>query len=57
MKCRTCKEKLKNVPRDFDALSILNPVTLYYCENKECAEFGYVVVVGYPDEQTLPTNK
>jgi hypothetical protein len=46
MLCRTCKKQLKKIPQGFDAFSFLSPVEQMYCENNECKEFGYVVVVG-----------
>lgn len=54
MKCRTCKEKLKNIPVGFDAFNFLNPVTQMYCENNNCEEYGYVTVVGIPEEDKPP---
>lgn len=50
MKCRNCKEVMKEIPQGFDAISFLNPIHMMYCENKECLEFGKVTVVGIPHE-------
>jgi hypothetical protein len=50
MKCKECKEKLKNIPQGFDAFSFLNPIEMKYCENNGCKEFGYVTVVGITEE-------
>ena len=49
MLCRKCKQKMKDIPHSFDALSFLQ-ASPQYCENKECEDFGYVTMVGYPEE-------
>lgn len=56
MKCRKCKKKLKETPQGFDAFSFLtaNPV---WCENKKCEDFGYVVMVGIPEEDLETKEK
>jgi hypothetical protein len=41
---------MKEVPKSFDAFSFLQSGPLY-CENKDCEEFGYVTMVGIPDEK------
>ena len=52
MKCRTCKNILKVLSTGaFDAFSFLEPTKQMYCENSECEEFGYVVVVGIPEDK------
>jgi len=53
MKCRTCKQKLKEIPQGFDSFGFSNLIKQMYCENKDCEEFGYVVVVGYPESSQL----
>lgn len=49
MLCKNCKTKMKDIPQSFDAFSFLqaNP---QYCENAKCEEYGYVTMVGYPEE-------
>jgi len=37
----------------FDGFSFLEPVKQMYCENSNCEEFGYVVVVGIPEDKPL----
>lgn len=57
MLCRKCKTKLKEISQGFDGFSFLNPSIsriLQYCENNKCDEFGYVVVIGYPEEIITP---
>lgn len=55
MLCRNCKQKLKDVPQGFDA-PMFTPTQLY-CENRECDEFGYVVIVGIPEEKVEHNNE
>ncbi len=40
---------MKNIPQGYDALSFMQLGPLY-CENKECEEFGYVTMVGIPED-------
>ncbi len=50
MLCRKCREKLKDTPTAFDAFAFLQQ-RMQYCENKDCEEFGYVTMVGYPEKE------
>lgn len=58
MLCKSCKEKMKDIPRSFDAIYFLT-ATPQYCENRDCDEFGYVTMVGIPEqkEEVLQDNK
>ena len=54
MNCRTCKNILKVLLTGaFDAFAFLEPTKQMYCENSECEEFGYVTVVGIPEDKPL----
>jgi len=54
MKCRKCKNTLKILMTGtFDPFSFLEPTKQMYCENSNCQEFGYVVVVGIPEDKPL----
>ena len=54
MLCKTCKFKLRDIPKSFDAFGMFQ-VTPQYCTNEKCKDFGYVVMIGYPEEE-LNTN-
>ena len=59
MLCRNCKQKMKQTTNgSFDAFAFMT-VNPFYCINKDCEEFGYVVMVGYPekDNQELDNIK
>ena len=46
MKCRKCKNELKEVPVDFDVFSFVQSIKEMYCPNEKCEWFGVVVVAG-----------
>lgn len=41
---------MKDMPQSFDPFGFLQGVP-QYCENKDCEEFGYVTMVGIPEEK------
>jgi len=51
-----CAKKLKDIPQGFDAFSFLNPVTMRYCENNKCNDFGNVTVVGIAEREEQPKS-
>jgi hypothetical protein len=53
MKCRKCKETMKDVPVSFDAFSFLTGTKEMYCGNQKCKWYGVVVVAGIPEEKEL----
>lgn len=52
MKCRKCKEVMKDAPIGFDSFSFLNQIKMMYCNNEKCEHFGFVTVAGLPDDNT-----
>lgn len=58
MKCRKCKEVLKDCPVSFDAFSFMSGIKQMYCNNPKCKWFGVVVVAGIKEESpiTNPTT-
>jgi hypothetical protein len=46
---------MTDIPRSFDGLSFL-VTTPQYCENKDCEEFGYVTMVGIPEDTQSQTG-
>ena len=57
MKCRKCKNELKEVPVGFDAFSFVQSVKEMYCPNEKCEWFGVVVVVGEIEKLVEPKPK
>lgn len=52
MKCRKCKIKCRDISLGSDIFVNLFQAIPAYCENKDCEEFGYVTMVGYPDDKS-----
>ena len=51
--CEKCGNLLVSVPTGFDAFSFMNPVTLRYCEYKQCSRYGVVTVASIIKEESL----
>ena len=58
MKCRKCKEKLKEIPiGGFDAFSFIQSIKEMYCSNEKCEWFGIVVVAGITESKKTKFKK